>query len=321
MSRESDWTRRTALLVLGITVTGLAGIIWALGLPPSPRNIVTVAGIAGATTAQATTGLRLSLTSASEMLRRQGPWMTMLSVPIGFLVGAAALMVTVAILSVEPTDVSISGAALLGGLYGLLFGNYWAGAAESSALRQLLAMSQEPGIESSSSSPKRTNWRGNVFAELHPKKGDRVSGEVVVWFEGHPAESAVPKRKVWRQAESEKPVARGKVHESEMGNGVHPRPGKSQGSFIIEGGDVADQASFVVTVAGSMDLEAFPRRQLVEAPVHGRSELYRFTLVRPERLRTPMEEPEMGAATPIRTVLLVDISMAGRTVQVLELRR
>ncbi|WP_344811534.1 hypothetical protein [Microlunatus aurantiacus] len=313
--------RKPAILIIVISIIGAGAIIWALGWETEKSGralqyLVIIAGISGATTAVAAGGLRLNSTmtnaSATSLF-----WIILLSLPLGSIAGAGALLVTVTILSFRAEGVTQSGSAILGGIYGLLLGGYWATAAESSALRRALLTPAGTSPEVPTA-PKRTNWKGIVTAELRPKSGDRVSAELIVQFEAEVAESRkrLGLRKKRDALEPPTTPASSKAIAT------------ARGDLIVEGGEESDYAEFVVTVSGGEGYETFPRRQLARAPISGTSERYPFTLVAerdPEREKAEEVSPTKVSTTVRNDItqtnigaVLIDIAMAGRTIQVLE---
>jgi hypothetical protein len=84
----------------------------------------------------------------------------------------------------------------------------------------------------------------------------------------------------------------------------------------VDDGEDEPSASFVVTVVSGSGLESYPRSRAVSVPIDETSETFEFTLVREQALTGELEV--VGTAPAARSVL-IDVSQAGRTVQLLEL--
>lgn len=340
LNRQSEpqlsWA--TALMLVAAIFGGASGIVWALGLDPiTMQGLVATAGIAGLTTSAGASGIRLIAASSPEIDRNQPALLVALSIALGFLAGSASLLVTVTVLSVNPSEVTPSGSALLGGVYGLIFGTYWAGVAESSSLRRALMSPRPNEIQAVTDGVKRINWKGAVQATLTYEGGDRVSGKVEVWFEGEP--SSIPKARHWYSRLGATRAPRDSMTAGPE-ESIKTRSTAS-GQLVIEGGQDADNADFVVTVSSLDGMDVFPRRQLVQAPVSGRSESYHFTLLRsqketdqqesasimtaqsvlsPGRALTARDANDHSQAASRQQAALVEIAMSGRTVQILEVK-
>jgi hypothetical protein len=100
-----------------------------------------------------------------------------------------------------------------------------------------------------------------------------------------------------------------------------------------EDGLDADEVPFDVAVLTAEGLDAYPRSQAVRVPVDEPSELIEFTVTRDRASANSAQESEIGQAeieissqpqTSQRTLpdssILVDVSQASRSLQLLELR-
>jgi hypothetical protein len=328
----------SAVLALLLSVASVVGVFWMLDWPTTEQNLALLGGLSGAAATQLASMLRTRELSPDKTARRSQRVTLVLTYVAGFLAGGFSVLASVAFLSVSANGVSMSGAAMLGGIYGVLLGSYWAKVGEVAAAQETLLARTFDVVEDRIARPPRTNWRGYVWAKAHSLKGDLILAELVVWFEAdRPASSDDSKTRrslmdVLHIGHQE--AASRARRETSLPATIRPTPDEDEmrgpavrASLAIEDGENAEFAEFVVTVAGTSDLGSFPRRQIARVPAEDRSADYTFSLVR-ERDSTDMSPQDADdssssvqskGTTPLAP-MLVDISMAGRTVQVMEVR-
>ena len=278
----------TSLLL--IVVATIAAVIYLLGRPPTESNLVLIGGLAGGSAA--TLALIIQSRGWSGLtggIVRYGLIAAFSSVVAGFLAGAFSVLAAIALIGTSVTKEDMSGAAILGGIYGLLLGAYWSQivlAAEDKETLLGTAISEISGRVG----PSVVNYQGKVFATLKPTDNEHlVRGRLTVWFSAKPEPTqSVPDAKASDAQAASAPI-------------------------IIEGGSRKARTEFAVTVLGTGAITAFPRRQLAVAPTDDESEKYEFTLVQ-EGSGEASDAPSLPPLGPV----LIDVSQNGRTVQVLE---
>jgi hypothetical protein len=166
----------------------------------------------------------------------------------------------------------------------------------------------DPAMENRFLPQARTNWSGKVLASARRVDGDVMVGELKVWFE--------PKT----------------VHSNKELTSVVAPPEVSSTPLIIQDGGEGTHAEFVITISGGEEMSVFPRRQVARVPTDTASEEYIFKLLASGGMKSREASgsttgetragesagPVVEAMTRINHPILVDISMAGRTVQVIE---
>jgi hypothetical protein len=222
---------------------------------------------------------------------------------------------------------------MIGGLYGLVLGAYWVKAIETAAARDTLLAPTVAAVENRLLSSPRTNWTGKVLASARRVEGEIIVGEVTVWFE---------------------PQAGRRQRKSGIAELASPDNGKSSSevsstSLTIQDGKDGTNAEFLITISGGEEMPVFPRRQLAKVPTDAVSEKYQFKLLASSEGKSggdgeltvgKDQRDESAAAVPIMVdaalkveaveaielkgrilrPILIDIAMAGRTVQVIETR-
>lgn len=276
-----------AASLLVIVVATIAAVIYLLGRPASESDLVVIGGLAGGSAA--TLALIIQSRGWNVLtggIARHGLIAAFSSVVAGFLAGAFSVLAAIALIG---TTNDPAGAAILGGIYGLLLGAYWSQillAADDKETLLGTAISEISGR----TVPSVVNYRGKVFATLAPADNEQlVRGRLVVWFSAKP--------------EAAQPASDAKASDAQV----------ASAPIIIEGGSRKARAEFAVTVLGTSTTTAFPRRQLAVAPTDAESERYEFTLVHegtPDGTDVP-RQPPLGP-------MLIDVSQSGRTVMVLE---
>lgn len=332
MQVKRDWFASDLALAVGLfwVVTGsLVAVIWLLGWTSTDRNLTLMGGISGATTALIALVLRATEPSRDAKAISSRRAAAILSYPAGFLAGAFSVLAAIALLGIMPQRASMPGAAMIGGLYGLVLGAYWAKAIETAAARDTLLAPTVAAVENRLLSSPRTNWTGKVLASARRVEGEIIVGEVTVWFE---------------------PQAGRRRRRSGTAEMASPDNGKSSSevsstSLTVQDGKDGTSAEFLITVSGGEEMPVFPRRQLAKVPTDIVSEKYQFKLLAStegksegdgelslgkDQLDEPAAVPSMvGAALKVEAVelrgriprpILIDIAMAGRTVQVIETR-
>lgn len=279
-------------LLLTLIVT-IGAVIWMLGRPPTEKNLVIIGGLAGGSAA--TLALIVQKRGWSVLtggIARHGLIAAFSSVIAGFLAGGFSVLAALALVTMYVTRDAESGAAILGGIYGLMLGAYWSQIVLAQDDKETLlgtAISEISGRVG----PSLVNYNGRVYARLTSTEDEQlIRGRLVVWFSTKAA--------------------------AEIRGANAP--------IIIEGGSNKPNAEFVVTILGTSATTPFPRRQLALAPTRGESERYEFTLVQDrtedEGLTVTVDsatEPHSGSnRQPPLGPMLIDVSQGGRTVQVLE---
>ncbi len=274
--------------LLFIVVATIVAVIFLLGRPPTESNMVIIGGLAGGSAA--TLALVIQSRGWSVLtggIARHGLIAAFSSVVAGFLAGGFSVLAAVALVGTSTARNGMSGAAILGGIYGLLLGAYWSQIVLADDGKETLlgtAISEISGRVG----PSIVNYQGRVYAELNPAQNEQlVRGRLVVWF-----------------------AAKGKSPAQEAGQAQDQI---ANAPIIIEGGSRKASAEFVVTVLGTSTTTPFPRRQLIVAPADAESERYEFTLVQ----EGTGDEGGSAAQQPLGPVL-IDVSQSGRTVSVLE---
>ena len=279
-----------AVALLLIVVATITAVIYLLGRPLSESGLVVIGGLAGGSAA--TLALIIQSRGWNVLtggIARHGLIAAFSSVVAGFLAGAFSVLAAVALVGSSATKNDPAGAAILGGIYGLLLGAYWSQillAADDKETLLGTAISEISGR----TVPSVVNYRGKVFATLRPADNEQlVRGRLVVWFSAKP--------------EPPQPASDAKASDAQV----------ASAPIIIEGGSRKARAEFAVTALGTGTTTAFPRRQLAVAPTDAESERYEFTLVQegiPDGIDAP-SQPPLGP-------MLIDVSQSGRTVMVLE---
>ncbi|MDI9978808.1 hypothetical protein [Rhodococcus sp. IEGM 1307] len=291
------------ILFLAITLS-LSAIVWMLNRTPTAQTLTIIGGLSGASAALIALMLRAAQTPEATANIRSRRISAVFTYPAGFLAGAFSLLASLATLGLNVSNASMPGAAMLGGLYGLVLGAYWAKAVESAAASDTLLAPSVSALESRFTTPAstRTNWSGDVVISADGAKGDVVVGEIRVRFEP----KLLPK-----------PGYNGPRREAREKSAV----ALSRTPLRIEDGNDGTHAEFVITVSGGSGRSAFPRRQVARVPTDKVSPEYLFKLITddmdrdaPRHGEEQIEERSINTSGPI----LVDISMAGRTVQVVE---
>ena len=272
--------------LLFIAVATIVAVIYLLGRPPTESNMVIIGGLAGGSAA--TLALIIQSRGWSVLtggIARHGLIAAFSSLVAGFLAGGFSVLAAVALVGTSKND--MSGAAILGGIYGLLLGAYWSQIVLADDGKETLLGTAISEI-SGRAGPSIVNYQGRVYAELNPAHNEQlVRGRLVVWF-----------------------AAKGKSQAQEAGRAQDQI---ANAPIIIEGGSRKASAEFVVTVLGTSTTTPFPRRQLIVAPADAESERYEFTLV-----QEGTGDEGGSAGQPPPGPVLIDVSQSGRTVSVLE---
>lgn len=336
MQVKRDWFASDLALAvfLFVVITGsLVAVIWLLGWSSTDRNLTLMGGISGATTALIALVLRATEPSRDAKAIRSRRAAAILSYPAGFLAGGFSVLAAIALLGIAPQRASMPGAAMIGGLYGLVLGAYWVKAIETAAARDTLLAPTVAAVENRLLSSPRTNWTGKVLASARRVEGEIIVGEVTVWFEPQAGR---------RQRKSGTP-------ELASADNGKSSPAVSSTSLTIQDGKDGANAEFLITISGGEEMPVFPRRQLAKVPTDAVSEKYQFKLLASSEVKSGGDGElsvgkdrlgESAAAVPIIVdaalkveavevvevkgrilrPILIDIAMAGRTVQVIETR-
>jgi hypothetical protein len=320
-----------AVFLFLLIILSLAAVVWMLNWRATDQSLTLMGGLSGATTALIALMLRATESPRDSQAFRFRRIAALLPYPAGFLAGAFSVLAAIAFLGIVTARASMSGAAMIGGLYGLVLGAYWAKTLESAAARETLLAPTLAAVEGRFLPSTRTNWSGRVLAYARRMEGDIIVGELKVWFEPKPGGGK----------EKPRSATTGTEHDSSQ---FKASSDASSTDLTIQDGSQGTHAEFVITISGGEEMVAFPRRQVARVPTDTPSEQYQFKLLanreksrRGDRDRstgeTHAEEPGASAkrlfpieragdgatsAAHISRPILIDISMAGRTVQVIE---
>jgi hypothetical protein len=256
-------------------------------------GMLLLAGSAGAAASCLGALLRQGgLTPARDSPGRESWIFPSVTAVAGFAAGAFSLLLALALLAPALTRANSSGnaasAAVFGGIYGLLLGG-WA--------QKLMAA---PGVEGTAQAlksaiatrtaglfavPVRSRYNGKIGASVRGADGaDLVQGILGVRF-----------------------IPGGAAEKFE--------PGEQTVQVLVDDGEDAPSADFVVTVVCGPGLDSYPRSRAVSVPVGKASEKFEFTLV-----REPAEAESADAPSADRGArsALIDVSQAGHTIAVME---
>lgn len=294
-----------AVAVMASSVVSSAGTIFLLGQPVSERSLVATGSLAGAASSTLFLLVRSQGWPAlAEGIASNRGIAAAASLLMGLAAGGFSVMAAIALVGGGILPDQSSGAAILGGLYGLALGASWsqfllARSGENSVLGAALS-----GIEQQLHRSSPVNYDGLVLARVEPEThGVAVKARVAIWFQSTDVRSHPPNGKAQGGDMGEPPSPSGSVEETPAAR------------VRVTGGEKRKLVPFVVTVTGRESTTSFPRRQLASAPAKGKSDAYPFTIVNDNA------KSEIGRSQTesVQDIVMVEVGQAGKTVAILEL--
>jgi hypothetical protein len=273
---------RRALAALGLSaMTAVVGTVLMLRLKSTDFNIVGIAGVAGAASSSVALLLRRGgLPRFTRTVASNGSLAVVGPVVGGLFAGAASLLLAVALLDPEP---SLPSSAVFGGLSGLVLGG-WVNQALTPRPEDLADGRLAPAAveEVVSFWRRRYNYKGRVLLEA-------------------------------------KTVRRTGLHLSTLSLTFVPdsvrvdQHADTAGPVRVEDGTDAGEVPFEIAILSTGAVDAYPRSLAVKVPADRASDPVEFTLT------LPAAGTDSGAADSPAGTVLVDISQAGRSLQLLEI--
>jgi hypothetical protein len=324
-----------ALMQLGLAVLLAIGAVLLIGTDRSARVLVATAALAGG--AGALLGSASGASVARSTVRRTAAYSSLMFAALGLTAGAGGYLLAASLIVGDVgSRLSSSGAAGFGLLVGALAGRVFLLVSRQPA-NAVTAIAGEPGGFSSAFAyldeqvqerlfgPALIDYDGKVFAAWYPAgepevdpepggptpshAGQRLTlGHVRLVFVSGDEQDANPRRLLAsedRSTDASLPTAHALVR--------------------VHGGASAELVPFTLAVRGYPG-DAFPTRVDLAVPATGVSELVEFTLVRSAQVRSPVNATSDMAVAPLDTsvalpgCILIDISQAGTTIQLVEVR-
>ncbi len=280
-----------ALVLVAVTAVLIAGTVTLLDGRGTDQKQVIIGGLAGSVASSVAMLLRRGgLVPLEDTLARYGFMAVFVPVVSGMAAGAFSVLTAIALFSVRSGQASLASGAAFGGLYGLLLGGWTnslltdqGNAVEARTIADIALSEIGLGVTGARSQ----QYNGTVRLRFSPEDGDGiVLGSLCIVFV---------------------PAARANSDDDQ---------GWVTGPIRVDEGELADEASFAVSVIVETGLAAFPRSRELTVPVAEVSDMYDFTIVRDV---APTDAEGGSASWPTAPTLLVDIGQAGRTVQLIEL--
>ena len=316
-----------AVVMLCVVALSLGAAVWMMALEPSARDLTLIGGLAGASTASIAFTLQASRAEIERAVSTSRRVVAALTYLAGFVAGGFSIVASLALLGFSTAIASMPGAALLGGIYGIALGAYWSKLLDESTKTGSVLAPARNALEGRLAGSSVTNWTGSLRASARPATGEIVLAELSMIFV---PESKAKSRGLGSYATSAR---------STYGEALH-----WEVDLLVQGGDDGDFADFVLSVTAPHGIDVFPRRQLARVARSRESEAYTFSIANMTVQKETAEQRVDGQATtpgnatlssvrehgasgkgndsrgaPRKTLpLLVDVSMAGRTIQVLE---
>jgi hypothetical protein len=279
-----------AALVLLLVVVGVfvAVQVWLLDAPPSVTTNVISGGVAGAIVSTLVFLVRATSTAELKTLvRRNGVFAGLRSVIGGFVSGSFAVLAGIALLTAGQST-SAAAAAVFGGAFGFALAG-WTNELFGGAV--LATDEAAPGGAEGDllavglralDQKVRTAWIANY------------SGSVLVQIKRQTGINLVGRLSIAFVPDDLRRALSNEVD--------------SVARIVVSGGEDRDVVEFVVSVV-TQSIEAYPRRVTVAAPAHKSSEPVEISLLR--------SADDQSRSLP--GSVLLDISQAGRTVQIVEI--
>jgi hypothetical protein len=302
------------LAVVAVVATG--GLVYLLTLSdPAPGLLVIISGLGGIIGASISPLMERRPEEHLEELTKahvRTRVLTVLLVNIvgGFGLAAVAFVVTGSLLMTEPTTNAL-GTAAFGGIVG-----YYAG-------REINRMRLGRTTDEAAQGPAVAAVLGELEDQLLGRPLANYDGYAVARWE---AASNLPEAVGWlivhmvaRKAREQEGFVDDTSPENPWDSELPAR--SKEARVLIQGGTDADLVPFAVSViSGTFDVQ--PQRRILAAPSEGTSEELRFTLLDPrmpeEGPRTDESRSENRNLERETTAVLVDVSQAGRTIQLFE---
>jgi hypothetical protein len=236
----------------------------------------------------------------------------------GFGFAAAAFVVTTALLLDEPGEAtSALGTAAYGGVVGFSVG------------RTITRMSLRKTSDEAGPSPAVVTALGEFEDQLDQLFGQPLLNydgyAIARWHASRTSSEVLGKIHVHMEArkvrEERKDLAENTRSESETET-TQPSPPKQEVRVLMQGGKDADRVPFAVSViSGAFDVQ--PHRLVLAAPSEGTSETLEFTLLNPQPTEGDKDsvtrEAQSSDSEPSTAAVLIDVSQAGQTIQLLEM--
>lgn len=301
---------RSGVIALSlVAIFCIAAVVSLLSQTPTDTAVVVIGGLAGAaTSAVATLVRRGGMNTLERTVAANGSLSVLAPVIGGMAAGAFSIIVSHALLA---SLITMTGAAVHGGLYGLLLGGWINGILtppdDDNATIASAALAEIGMLPAA----RRYNYAGIVSARVNRLSNvTLLFGTLTVEFVG---EEAVP------------PFA---------GQDATP-PLANQRRLTIDDGIDADEVPFELTVITSAELDAFPRTISVRIPRTGKSHPTEFTLAwsrraaEPDSLPTPtvydaaaegvFTSPSTEKGRSDTEAIILEVAQAGRSLHLLEL--
>lgn len=303
---------RSGVIALSIfAIFCIAAVVSLLSLTPTDTAVVVSGGLAGAaTSAVATLVRRGGMNTLERTVAANGSLSVLAPVIGGMAAGAFSIIVSHALLA-SSGGITMTGAAVHGGLYGLLLGGWINGILtppdDDNATIASAALAEIGMLPVA----RRYNYAGIVSARVNRLSNvNLLFGTLTVEFAG---EETIP------------PFA-------DQGA---TRPLANQRRLTIDDGIDADEVPFELTVITPADLDAFPRTISVRIPRTGKSHPAEFTLAwsrratEPDSLPTPtgsdaaaegmFTSPSTEKGRSDTEAIILEVAQAGRSLHLLEL--
>jgi len=288
---RSDSAIASRLLII-IALLAVAGTVFLLDYTQRHvgfLDMLLVAGSAGAAASCLGALLRQGgLTPPRGPSGRDNWIISIVTAVAGFAAGAFSLLLALALLAPPNSSSNAASAAVFGGIYGLLLGG-WAQKLMTSPGVEDAAQALKSAIDTKATGlfadRVRSRYNGKIGASIRSADGaELVQGILGLRF--IPSDAA-------------------ESFES----------GERTVQVLVDDGEDAPSADFVLTVVCGVGLESYPRSRAVNVSTGEASEKFEFTLVREsaEDDASDAQSPDRGARN-----VLIDISQAGRTIAVME---
>ncbi|MER6031682.1 hypothetical protein [Streptomyces sp. NPDC001851] len=275
---------RTAIGVLGLVALVTSGLTVAmLVLERTHYNIVVIGGTAGsAASSIALLFRRGGLPEFIKTIENHAILAVIAPIIGGFFVGSFSLMTVIALFNLEMHGTPLASSAVFGGLCGFISGGWI-----NRTLTPISGAESERNVASvaieriAEAWRGRYNYRGRVAIEVKAARGSQLLlGTLVVTFI---------------------PEAVSDACEYDVSGGLR-----------VEDGSESEEVPFEISILEGGLLEVYPDSLAVKVPAAKKSQPIEFTVTRPRE-----QQPIPGESS--QYALLVDVSQAGRSLQLLEI--
>lgn len=287
-------SRAAALLLLAIGVIAVVTTVLLLDRSQQEGgflNLLLLAGSAGA--AASCLGVLLQENGFATLRAPSGKygWLISLVPPVaGFAAGAFSLLLALALLTPADSPRNAASAAVFGGIYGLLLGG-WSQKLLAAPVLADAAETLESAITTTAgtlfSEATRTRYDGRIAASIRSSEG-------ITFVQGILGVRFIPS-----------------ATDQDLDDGEH------SAQIRVEDGEEGPWANFVITVVSGSALESFPRSRSVKVPTDQVSDKFEFTIV--HEPTTEVQGDQVEATSQLGRSILIDVTQAGRTVQLLEI--